>query len=165
MYDTSGRRPDMHWPAGFSPADAHSFQQWQATVPGPAEQAFTRLTDTGNWTRWVPRLDEVSTDTISETFHVVWEGHRFEVFVGEYEPPHRLGWLGIGAGVQLYQAWLLTETGDVTHIVLENIVRGSAPKALDTLAPAWAEKLHALWLTQLAKLSEGGTGAAAPGGA
>ncbi|NED85580.1 hypothetical protein G3I76_36520, partial [Streptomyces sp. SID11233] len=56
--------------------------------------------------------------------------------------------------VQLYQAWLFTEVEAGTEIVVENVVRGSAPKAIDTAAPLWARRLDALWHGQLAKISE-----------
>ncbi|MFJ7497288.1 hypothetical protein ACIQZB_40425 [Streptomyces sp. NPDC097727] len=78
-----------------------------------------------------------------------WHGHRFEVFVGENDPPHRIGWLGIGAGVQLYQGWLITAAEDGTLILTANVVRSAAPKALDTLSATWLKQLNALWLAQI----------------
>lgn len=154
MHDITDRHPDIHWPAGLSPEDAHSFHRAEAVVPGPPERSFRLLTDVASWPDWVPALVEVSTDTFTPTFEVHWQGHPFEVFVGEHEPPYRLGWLGIGAGVRLYQSWLLTEVDDGTLVVVENVVRGSAPKALDTAATTWTGILHGLWLTQLDKMRE-----------
>lgn len=154
MYDTSDSHPDIHWPSGFSPADAHSFHRAQAVVPGPPERAFTLLTDVEKWPSWVPGCEEVSSVTLTQTFEVFWAGHRFEVFVGESVPFRRIGWLGIGGGVMLYQAWLLTEVEGGTEVVVENAVRADVPKALDTQSRAWAERLHELWLAQLGKLSE-----------
>jgi hypothetical protein len=123
-------------------------------VRTPAERAFHLLTDVANWTKWVPGCDEVSTDSFTQTFEVHWAGYRFEVFVGEHVPPQRLGWLGIGAGVQLYQTWLFTEVEGGTEIVVENAVRTGTPKAIDTVSKAWALRLDELWHAQLAKLSE-----------
>lgn len=154
MYDTSGSHPDIHWPSGFSPADAHGYHRARAIVRASAERAFDQLTDVANWSTWVPALDEVSTDAFQQTFEVRWAGHRFEVFVGEHVPPHRLGWLGIGGGVQLYQAWLFTEDERGTEIVVENALRTGAPKALDTVSREWALRLDELCGAQLAKLSE-----------
>lgn len=154
MDDTSQSHPDIHWPSGFSPAEAHSFHRAQAVVPGPPERSFKVLTDVADWPNWVPECREVSAMSLTQTFDVHWAGHDFEVFVGESVPPRRIGWLGIGAGVQLYQAWLLTEVAGGTEIVVENVVRAGAPKSLDTVSRAWAERLHELWLAQLAKLSE-----------
>ncbi|MEE4545841.1 SRPBCC family protein [Streptomyces sp. V4-01] len=159
MYDTSDSHPDIHWPSGFSPADAHSFHRAQGLVHGPPERAFTLLTDVSNWPNWVPECEEVSAVTLTRTFEVFWAGHRFEVFVGEHVPPRRIGWLGIGAGVMLYQAWLLTPTEDGTEIVVENAVRADGPSSLDTLSRAWAERLNELWLSQLEKLSQPAPGA------
>ncbi|MET7694438.1 SRPBCC family protein [Streptomyces sp. NPDC005483] len=154
MYETSGSHPDIHWPSGFSPADAHSFHRAQAVVSGPPERSFRILTDVANWPNWVPGCEEVSSDTLTQTFEVVWAGHRFEVFVGESVPPRRIGWLGIGGGVMLYQAWLLTETQDGTEIVVENAVRADVPVLRGAMSDAWAERLNELWLAQLGKLSE-----------
>ncbi|MEE4543113.1 SRPBCC family protein [Streptomyces sp. V4-01] len=154
MRETRDHHPDIHWPAGFSPADGHSFHRVQAVVHGPPERAFAVLTDVTRWTSWVPECREVSTDAFVETFEAHWAGHPFEVFVGENEPPRRLGWLGIGGGVQLYQAWLLTAVEDGTHIVVENVVRSSTPKTFDALSLAWTRRLDELWPAQLKKLSE-----------
>ncbi|WP_211265527.1 SRPBCC family protein [Actinacidiphila oryziradicis] len=120
---------------GFSPAEAHCFYRARAVVHGPPERTFTILTDVANSTSWVPDCEEVSTDTFTQTFDVRWAGHRFEVFVGEHVPPSRLGWLGIGAGVQPYQTWLLTEVEGGTDVVIENAVRGGLPSR-STLCPA-----------------------------
>ncbi|MFF4796104.1 SRPBCC family protein [Streptomyces sp. NPDC001276] len=123
MHDTAGSHPDIHWPSGFSPADAHSFHRGQAVVPGPPERAFRLLTDVPNWPTWIPHCEEVTTTTPAQSFEARWHGYRFEVFVGEQVSPRRVGWLGIGAGVQLYQTWLLTEVPDGTHAVVESAVR------------------------------------------
>lgn len=80
--------------------------------------------------------------------------HRFEIFVGEHVPRHRLGWSGIGAGVQLYQTWLLTAVEAGTHVVTENVVRGPAAKSLQVSSPLCAQRLNSLWLAQLKRLSE-----------
>ncbi len=133
---------------------AHSFHRAQAVVHGPPERAFGVITDVARWTDWVPECEEVATDVFEKTFGVLWAGYWFEVFVGENVAPHRLGWLGIGAGVQLYQAWLFTEVENGTDIVVENAVRTAAPKSRDTLSHLWAERLDWLWRAQLAELSE-----------
>jgi hypothetical protein len=153
MHDTADSHPDIHWPSGFSPAEAHGFHQARAVVPGPPERVFRLLTDPAGWTSWVPGCEEVSTETFAQTFEVRWAGHRFEVYVGEHVPPRRLGWMGIGAGIQLYQAYLLTAAEGGTEIVVESAVRASLSKAFDTLSPAWVERLNELWLAELAQLS------------
>lgn len=153
MYDPSESHPDIHWPSGLSPTDAHSFHRAQAVVHGPPERSFALLTDVAAWPSWAPQCEEVSAVTLTQTFEVFWAGHRFEVFVGEHVPPRRIGWLGIGAGVTLYQAWLLTPTGDGTEVVVENAVRAGVPSSRDSVSRAWAERLHELWLAQLGRLS------------
>jgi hypothetical protein len=152
--DISDSHPDIHWPTGYSPADAHSFHRAEAVVHGPPERTFRLLTDASRWTSWLPECEEVNTDIFDQTFEAHWAGPRFEVFVGEVGPPRRLGWLGIGAGIQLYQAWLLTEVEAGTRIVVETVVRSSAPKGLDTSSRTWARKLDELLRAQFAKLSQ-----------
>lgn len=162
MHETSDSHTDIHWPSGFSPADAHSFHRAQAVVHGTPERAFAILTDVATWSAWNEDVAEVSAEALSPTFTVRWHGHRFEVFVGEHAPPRRLGWLGIGAGVQLYQAWLLTEVEEGTHLVVENVVRSSVPKPLDTMSATWVENLHDMWLKQVERLSEDTPDAGSP---
>ncbi|PSM42922.1 SRPBCC family protein [Streptomyces dioscori] len=154
MHDAAHRQPDIHWPSGFSPAEAHRFHRAHAVVHGPPERSFTILTDVANLRSWVPECEGVSAETSTGTFDIHWSGHRFEVFRGEYVPPSRIGWMAIGGGVQLYQAWLLTEHEDGTDVVVESIVRAELPRTLDTLSLEWAERLADLWRAQHAKLSE-----------
>ncbi|QNP75463.1 SRPBCC family protein [Streptomyces roseirectus] len=155
MHDTPDSRTDIHWPSGFSPADAHSHHRTRAVVPGSPERTFALLTDVAAWPTWIPACEEVSTDAFTETFEVRWAGYRFEIFVGEHAPPRRLGWLGVGAGVQIYQAWLFTEVEGGTEVVVENAVRAALPKAVDTLSRAWGRRVDDLWRARLARLSKG----------
>ncbi|GGJ64053.1 SRPBCC family protein [Streptomyces brasiliensis] len=154
MHDPLDSHPGIHWPSGFSPADAHSFHRAEAVVPGSPERAFELLTDVPDWPTWIPGCEEVSPVTRTQSFEVLWHGHWFEVFVGEHVRFSRVGWMAIGAGVQLYQTWLLTEVEEGTHVVVENAVRAAAPKSLDTLSKTWGQRLGDLWLAQHAKLSE-----------
>jgi hypothetical protein len=97
---------------------------------------------------------EVQGGPLPRTYEVWFHRHRFEIFVGEHVPPHRLGWSGIGSGVQLYQAWLLTPVEVATHVVTENVVRGAAAKSPHASSPLWAQRLNSLWPAQLKRLSE-----------
>lgn len=146
--------PDIHWPSGFSPDQAHSFSQAQAVVDAPPATAFALLTDVARWPEWVPGNTEVRAGTLARSFEVWFHGNRFEIFLGEQVPDHRFGWSGIGAGVQLYQAWLLTPVEGGTYVVTENVVRGPAATSLTVGSPLWAQRLNSLWVAQLKRLSE-----------
>lgn len=154
MHDASHGHPDMHWPSGFTPKSAHGFCQARGVISSSPERVFDLLTDMARWPEWVPGITEVRLGAHASAFEVELHQHRFEVIIGEHEPPRRLGWSGIGAGVQLYQAWLLTGAGGKTHVVTETVVRGPAVKSIGTLSPAWAERLNARWLAQLKSLAE-----------
>ncbi|MFF4761329.1 SRPBCC family protein [Streptomyces sp. NPDC001292] len=154
MFGASDSHPDIHWPSGFSPDQAHSFCQAQAVVHAPPATAFALLTCVTRWPEWVPGVTEVRAGPLTRTFEVWFHGQRFELFLGEHVPHSRLGWSGIGAGVQLYQAWLLTPVEDGTHVVIGNVVRGPAAKSLNELSPVWTQRLNSLWLAQLKRLSE-----------
>ncbi|MEU0945601.1 SRPBCC family protein [Streptomyces canus] len=120
----------------------------------PPALAFALLTDVPRWPEWVSGLPEVRAGPLARSFEVWFHGHRFEMFRGEHVPYTRLGWSGVGAGVRLYQAWLLTPVADGTHVVTENVVRGPAAGSLTASAPLWAQRLNSLWVTQLKRLSE-----------
>ncbi|MFF9884383.1 MULTISPECIES: SRPBCC family protein [Streptomyces] len=160
MPDTSDSHPDIHWPSGFSPEQAHGFCQAQAVVHAPPDTAFALLADVPGWPEWVPGITEARAGPLARTYEVLFHGQRFEVFMGERVAPRRLGWSGVGAGVQVYQAWLLTAVADGTHAVVASVVRGPAAKSLAAPSPAWEQHLNTLWLAQLKRLSE-----SAPGGA
>ncbi|TCR16875.1 hypothetical protein EV578_113206 [Streptomyces sp. BK205] len=40
-----------------------------------------------------------------------------------------------------------------TQVVTENVVRGPAANSLTAASPLWAQRLNALWITQLKRLS------------
>ncbi|PSM42913.1 hypothetical protein C6Y14_12030 [Streptomyces dioscori] len=154
MYETSDSHPNIHWPSGFSPGQGHGFCQAQAVVHAPPATAFALLADVTRWPEWVPGITGAQTGPLERTFEVLFHGHRFEIFLGEHIPPHRFGWSGIGAGVQLYQAWLFTAAEDGTRVVTENVVRGPAVTSCELLSPVWPQRLNILWLAQLKRLSE-----------
>jgi hypothetical protein len=154
MPGASESHPDIHWPSGFSPDQAHGFCQAQAVVHAPPARAFGLLSDVARWPEWVPGITEVRAGPLARTFEVWFHQHRFEIFVGEHVPHHRLGWSGIGAGVQLYQAWLLIAVEGGTRVVTENVVRGPGAKSLQVSSPVWVQRLNSLWLAQLKRLSE-----------
>ncbi|MFJ7497336.1 hypothetical protein ACIQZB_40690 [Streptomyces sp. NPDC097727] len=151
----SNHSSDIHWPAGFSPDEAHGFFQRRAVLQSSPERAFTLLTEVSAWPTRSPGVSEVSSEALAQFFKVQWYGHPFEVFVGENKPPYRLGWLGIGAGVQLYQAWLIAPADDGTHTLSANVVRSSAPKDLDVASATWLEKLDDLWTAQIRNMADG----------
>ncbi|MFJ4622355.1 SRPBCC family protein [Streptomyces sp. NPDC088812] len=158
MHGASDSHPDIHWPSGFSPGHAHSFCQARVVVNAPPATVFALLTDVARWPQWVPGVTGARPGTLDGSFLVRFHGHEFEVFLGQRVAPHRLGWSGVGAGVQLYQAWLLTEVEGGTQVVTENVVRGSAARTIDARSPLWARRPHALWLAQLRRLSENAPG-------
>lgn len=74
--------------------------------------------------------------------------------MGEHVPPYRIGWSGVGAGVQLYQAWLLTAVEFGTRVVTESVVRGPAATSLQVSSPSWEQRLSSLWPARLERLAE-----------
>ncbi|SNX88274.1 polyketide cyclase/dehydrase/lipid transport protein [Streptomyces sp. TLI_55] len=154
MPGASESHPDIHWPSGFSPDQAQSFCTARAVVNAPPARAFELLSDVARWPEWVPGVTEVRVGPLVRNFEVWLHGHRFEIFVGEHVPPYRLGWSGVGAGVQLYQAWLITAVESGTHVVTESVLRGPAAKSLQVSSPSWAQRLSSRWLVQLKRLAE-----------
>jgi uncharacterized protein YndB with AHSA1/START domain len=154
MRDASDSHPDMHWPSGFSPEQAHSFCQAQAVVHASPGTVFALLTDVARWPQWVPGITEARAAPITRAFEVLFHGQRFELFLGEHIPPRRLGWSGVGTGVQSYQAWLFTAVAGGTHVVTANVARGPAARSLGASCPLWAQRLTTLWVAQLRRLSE-----------
>lgn len=154
MHDASHGHPDMHWPSGFTSSRAHGFCQAKAVISSSPARVFALLTEVSRWPEWVPGVTEVRSAALSSAFEVRLHDRRFEAIIGEHVAPRRLGWSGVGAGVQLYQAWLLTEAGDETHVVTEAVVRGPAAKAVGTLSPTRAGRLTARWVARLKRLAE-----------
>lgn len=115
----------------------------------PPSTAFALLTDVPRWPERVPGVTGVRAGAVAGTCVVRFHEHPFEISPGEHVPHNRLGWSGIGSGVQLYQAWLLTPVADGTLVVTENVVRGPVARSIDALAPLRTQRLNAVWVAQL----------------
>ncbi|MEV5607463.1 SRPBCC family protein [Streptomyces sp. NPDC052225] len=148
---------DIHWPSGFSPDQAHGYCRAEALVHAPPARVFALLGDTARWADWVPGVTRVRAGPLDGALDVVFLGRSFEVYVGEREPPRRLGWSGVGAGVQSYRAWLLTPVGADTHVLTAIVVRGPATGAVRTVSDRWARRLNARWVARLKSLAENGS--------
>ncbi|MFI6876131.1 SRPBCC family protein [Streptomyces sp. NPDC050400] len=146
--------PDFHWPSGFSPDEAHGYCRAEALVRAAPPTVFALLGDVPRWPEWAPGITRVRAGPLDRAFDVVSHGRRFEVYVGEHLPPGRLGWSGVGAGVQMYQAWRLTAVAGGTRAVTASVVRGPAARSALPVSSDWARRLNTRWVVRLKRRAE-----------
>src|SRR5258708_12250680 len=57
--DLAKRSPDIHWPAGFSPADAALFAHNEVFIKAPCVTVGQHLVAAQNWPAWYPNAQDV----------------------------------------------------------------------------------------------------------
>jgi len=161
MSNESSGNPGIHWPAGFTPSSADCFRVTDMVIDAPPARVFAFLADVERWPEWVSDVRHVRILTPVMTrlgpdcsFEFDRDELRFEAMVGEYVPPSRIGWVGIGTGMYFYHTWLLIEVAEGTRVITEEVARGPAATAMRELSPEQVREGHRPWLSDLKNSAE-----------
>jgi hypothetical protein len=145
--------PDVHWPAGWSPAHCDRFVSHERTLRPPADAIFARLVTVGEWPAWqrgVPRAELLDEIVVGGRILVVDTPHTLDGIVGELVVPSRFGWAAVSDELSFYQSWLLlNQPGGGTRAIFQEAARG--PSAL--LRRADRAAVTGEWLDALAGAS------------
>ena len=165
--DIAHRSADIHWPDGFTPAEADLFAHNEVVIRAEPEQIWQRLIAPTAWPRWYSNAASVVVDDPSEllgegvTFDWTTFGLAISSSVAEFVPSARLGWYGRGEGLLAYHTWLLVSREHDTNVVMEEIGLGDGARRLANTNPGHMHRGHDLWNISLKFRCE--TKPAAPG--
>jgi uncharacterized protein YndB with AHSA1/START domain len=135
--DPAGRtwcHPDIHWPAGMSPAEADTFVCQEIVIAASPEGVFERISDVTGWPSWLPGVGHTRVHGRvgpAALFEVELLGTRMDGMVGAYLPPTQFGWAGATSDLIMYQAWLLTPVTAGARVTAEEVARGEAAPRRD----------------------------------
>jgi hypothetical protein len=137
--DLANRSRDIHWPAGFDPAQADLFAHNELVIHAPCERVWQHIIGQGSVFRWT-------------TF-----GLPIESKVNEFVPYRRIGWYGyaLGTDPSFYHTWFLTQTGDGCSVVTDEVGIGKDAAHLRETDESLMHRGHDLWLATLKWMSEG----------
>jgi len=159
--DMAARSSEIHWPQGFTPADADLFAHNEIDVSAPCAVVWSHLVNATKWPEWYPNSKDVK--VVNSSSGLLTEGARFDwqTFglnvssrVGEFVVNVRLGWFGDAPNLSAYHTWFLTDRDGRCHVMNEEVVKGAAAVNLRKSNPDAMHKGHDLWNAVLKEVSE-----------
>jgi uncharacterized protein YndB with AHSA1/START domain len=159
--DMAMKSADIHWPEGFSPADADLFAHNEVFIDAPTSTVWQHIIAAEKWPEWYPNSHHVQivdnlTGELQEGTEFEWDtfGVHIDSRVAEFVPYSRLGWFGDGNGFYAYHTWLLTDEANGCHVVMEEVGKGPGAIALRDSDVDAMHIGHALWNSRLKALAE-----------
>jgi hypothetical protein len=159
--DLTARSSEIHWPQGFTPADADLFAHNEVDVLAPCSVVWTYLVNAVKWPEWYPNSKNVkvvnsSAGILTQDASFNWQTFGLNVAsrVHEFVLNSRLGWFGDAPGINAYHTWFLTEGNGKCHVINEEVVKGSGAIDLRKSDPDAMHKGHDVWNASLKQVSE-----------
>ena len=159
--DLAARSSEIHWPQGFTPADADLFAHNEIDVLAPCPVVWSHLVNASKWPDWYPNSRDVrvansTTGILTNGAKFDWQTFGLDVSsrVNEFVVNSRLGWFGDAPGISAYHTWLFTEGKGQCHVINEEVVKGTGAINLRKSDPDAMHKGHDLWNAALKQVSE-----------
>jgi len=121
----------------------------------PAERVWAWLVRATLWPTYLPTAKNVRIEgdrlELGPGVRFTWSqmGQSLESEVGDFEPPHRLGWFAHNRLLRAYHVWDLRSDGDACYVTTDEAQRGFLP----TFFRLWVRPRmlsgHELWLDVL----------------
>lgn len=151
---------DIHWPTGFTPADADLFAHSEIVIAAQPSTAWRHLVAATRWPEWYPNADGVrilngADEELHEDSQFEFQTYGFHIHaaVGEFVPESRLGWFGAGVGIEAYHNWLLVSLDEGCRVVTEEVAKGPVAIAIREPDADAMHETHAAWSKALERLS------------
>lgn len=160
--DLENRSTEIHWPEGFSPADADLFSHNELFINASCEQVWSHIIDASKWPAWYPNSKDVrllnGDTTLTATSIFRWEtfGLPLESKVNEFVPFERLGWFGYAPNTApaFYHTWYLKPSANGCLVMTDEVGRGAGAAAFRDADEGAMHRGHDLWLATLKWVSE-----------
>jgi uncharacterized protein YndB with AHSA1/START domain len=161
--DLANRSLDIHWPNGFTPADADLFSHNELHINAPCERVWRHIVEATKWPQWYPNSNgvEILADGGSElkdntVFRWSTFGLPLESRINEFVPFSRIGWFGYAPGTtpSFYHTWYLKPEGDGCRVVTDEVGKGESAVQFRKTDEDAMHRGHDLWLARLKWVSE-----------
>jgi hypothetical protein len=153
----------IHWPTGYTPAEADLHVSNSADCSAPAEAVWAWLIRPGYWHRFYRNARLIR--PVGGPWPELGPGSRFRWVtfgvpaisaVTEFQPPHRLAWSGGTLGVRGHHAWLLETTATGCRITTEETQSSLAVRLLAPALRSMLSRQHQEWVEGIARTAETG---------
>ena len=160
--DLANRSTEIHWPAGFSPAEADLFSHNEGLINAPCERVWKHIVEATRWPEWYPNSKDVrirgNGTVLNESSVFTWTtfGLPIESKINEFVPFSRIGWFGSAAGAapSFYHTWYLTQTNDGCRVVTDEVGKGASAQQLRKTDEGLMHRGHDLWIATLKWVAE-----------
>lgn len=147
----------INWPDPYRPDATAVHVRNELLIPATAERVWAWLVRATLWPSWYENAHDVAIEggavalSPGARFHWKTFGLAIDSVVCEFVPFERLGWTGIGLGMDVYHGWLLEprDGGAGTWVLTEENQNGLAARAQSVLAPNRMHHHHQIWLESL----------------
>lgn len=155
--DLASGSPDIHWPTGFSPAEADLFSHNEGWINASCEQVWKHIVEAVEWPKWYPNSMDVQIQgggTLLDANSVfTWTtfGLPLESKIHEFVPFSRIGWYGYspGAAPSFYHTWFLSQSHTGCRVVTDEVGKGMVAKHLRETNEGLMHRGHDLWIATL----------------
>jgi hypothetical protein len=165
--DLVNRAPEIHWPAGFDPANADLFAHNELVINASSERIWQHIINATKWPEWYPNSRDVQIIDGNElaqgtVFRWMTFGLPIESKINEFVPYSRIGWYGYAPGTTLnaarcfYHTWFLAPAGEACRVVTDEVGMGEDATHLRQVDENLMHRGHDLWLATLKWMAEGG---------
>lgn len=146
----------INWPEAYRPDVTSVHVRNELLIAAAPERVWAWLVRATLWPDWYENAKDVVIEdgaaalSPGARFHWKTFGLSIESVVGEFVPFERLGWTGVGLGMDVYHGWLITPRDGGSHVLTEENQNGLAARAQSVLAPDRMHRHHQIWLESLA---------------
>lgn len=157
----------VRWPDRFRPDRAPVHVRNAIDIAAPPARVWAWLVRAPRWPEWYRNSAGVELEggagelALGTQFRWRTFGVALLSRVEEFEAPERLAWTGRSFGVDVYHAWLITETASGCHVLTEESQHGLLARLDHRLRPHRMGTLHQVWLEALRGRAMGGSPAEA----
>jgi uncharacterized protein YndB with AHSA1/START domain len=160
--DLANHSRDIHWPKGFTPAEADLFSHNEVLINASCERVWRHIVEATKWPQWYPNAKAVQVlgdGAVLESNRVFrWTtfGLPLESRINEFVPFSRIGWFGYAPGTapSFYHTWYLTPEGAGCRIVTDEVGKGESAIQFRQTDESAMHRGHDLWLATLKWVSE-----------
>jgi len=160
--DLRNRSMEIHWPEGFSPAEADLFSHNELYMNASCERVWSHIIDASKWPEWYPNSKDVrilnGDAALKESATFRWEtfGLPLESKVNEFVAFERIGWYGYAPGTApaFYHTWYLKPSGNGCLVITDEVGQGAGAAKFREADEGAVHRGHDLWLATLKWVSE-----------
>jgi hypothetical protein len=161
--DLANRSLDIHWPEGFTPADADLFSHNELFINASCQRVWRHIVEATKWPEWYPNSKAVkvlgngaSALEDNSVFRWMTFGFPLESRINEFVPFSRIGWFGYAPGTapSFYHTWYLTQEGPGCRVVTDEVGMGESALHFRQTDESAMHRGHDLWLATLKWVSE-----------